>query len=155
MTTALHQCVQQARDGENPTAIARLPSGWVLMGDAQVLPGYCLLVADPVVADLHELTPGARVQFLSDMALLGEALMRVTGAARMNYEILGNSTPALHAHLFPRYDHEPELLRTQPVWRYDSVAWHAVPFDRGEHPPMMQRIATELSTLDAEITRCC
>ena len=59
MTTALHHAVQEARDGQNDTAVARVPSGWVLMGDAQTLPGYCLLVADPLVVHLHELAAAA------------------------------------------------------------------------------------------------
>lgn len=155
MSTALHHAVQQAQDGRNETAIARVPSGWVLMGDAQTLPGYCLLVADPVAGDLHELAPAARQQFLGDMALLGEALIRLPGAARVNYEILGNSTPALHAHLFARYAHEPDELRRQPVWRYSSDAWRAVPFHRATHLPLMRRIAEELSALGAEMTWRC
>jgi len=53
------------------------------------------------------------------MTLLGDALLKVTGATRINYEILGNSEPELHAHLFPRYAHEPEERRTKPAWFYD------------------------------------
>lgn len=135
--------------------IARVPSGWVLMGHSQLLPGYCLLVADPVVADLHLLQREPRLQFLEDMALLGEALMRVTGAARINYEILGNSAPALHAHVIPRHDSEPAALREAPVWRYDDDARAAVPFDAAEHGPLMQRIARELLALGADVAEHC
>jgi len=28
--------------------ISRLPSGWAVMGERQVFPGYCLLLPDPV-----------------------------------------------------------------------------------------------------------
>ncbi len=152
---ALHQAVQQCRDGENPTAVARLPSGWVLLGDTQFLRGYCLLVADPVVTDLHALEPEARLQFLSDMAILGEAIARVTGAARVNYELLGNSAPALHAHLHPRYVDEPDGLRQGPVWFYNDADRRAAPFNAELHRPLMQQIADELEALGAQITRCC
>ena len=33
----------------------RLPSGWVVMGERQVFPGYCLLLPDPVVDHLNAL----------------------------------------------------------------------------------------------------
>ena len=32
----------------------------------------------------------------------------------MNYELLGNQVPHLHWHLFPRYAHDPDVLK--PVW---------------------------------------
>ena len=34
--------------------VARLPGGWAVMGDPQVLAGYCLLLPDPVVPTLNE-----------------------------------------------------------------------------------------------------
>ena len=40
------------------------------------------------------------------MAGLGDAVLLVTGAERINYEILGNVEPALHAHVIPRHTNE-------------------------------------------------
>jgi len=53
----------------------------------------------------------------------------VTGAVRINYEILGNLEPALRAHVVPRFTDEAEELRTKPIWFYDwpgSPAFHPV-----------------------------
>ncbi|MFI9452759.1 hypothetical protein [Amycolatopsis sp. NPDC052450] len=36
----------------------------------------------------------------------------------MNVEILGNTDPFLHAHVWPRYDWEPADKVGQPVWLY-------------------------------------
>ena len=58
------------------------------------------------------------------MSRLGDALLKVTGAARINYAIFGNQEPALHAHVIPRYLDEPEALRTQQPFAYD---WSAAP----------------------------
>ncbi|MFC1705846.1 HIT family protein [Planctomycetota bacterium] len=149
MPTLIHQRVSEARSGRNPKVICRVRSGWVVLGDVQFLRGYSLLLSDPVVGDLHELSQDYRLQFLRDMALLGEAVQVVTGAARINYEILGNSEPALHAHLFPRYDDEPEELRRRPAWFYDRDAREAVPFDPARDRPLMDRIARELVALGA------
>jgi diadenosine tetraphosphate (Ap4A) HIT family hydrolase len=135
--------VAQARRGLNDRVICRLPSGWAVFGDVQVLPGYCLLLADPVVASLNDLDAIARAQFLTDMARLGDALLRVTNAERINYEILGNSEPELHAHLFPRYATEPPDLRRMPAWFYD---WAAAPgYDAETHGQLRGALQEELT----------
>jgi diadenosine tetraphosphate (Ap4A) HIT family hydrolase len=123
-TTAIHRFVDEARSGRLARVVARLRSGWAVLGDPQVLRGYCLLYPDPVVADLHLLTADDRLRFLADVGLLGEAVMQVTNARRINYEMLGNVEPALHAHVIPRYADEPDTLRLRPVWYHD---WDAAP----------------------------
>jgi len=74
----------------------------VAIGDHQIVPGYGLLLPEPVASDLNQLRPSERDQFLRDMAVVGDALLECTNCERINYEILGNAEPALHAHLFPR-----------------------------------------------------
>ena len=112
--TTLNERVEQTREGKNPTVICRMPSGWAVLGDTQFLRGYSLLLPDPVVPDLNALDTDNRTRFLLDMALIGDALLEVTGAARINYSIFGNSDAALHAHITPRYNSEPERLRRGP-----------------------------------------
>ncbi len=119
MSTLIHQRVELAREGKNPTVLARLESGWAVMGEVQILNGYCLLLPDPVVPTLNDLSLREREIFLREMTILGDAILAATGAVRINYEILGNSEPALHAHVIPRYQAEPENLRAGPVWFYD------------------------------------
>lgn len=147
MTTVIHRRVEAARAAENPTVICWVRSGWVVIGDTQFHPGYCLLLADPVVSDLHAMAHEDRVQFLSDMAHLGEVVLRLTGAARINYEMLGNVEPALHAHVFPRYAYEEDGLRQSPVWLYDSAVREAKPFDPTTDRPFMDQVAAELGKL--------
>lgn len=72
--------VESARRGENPMLMAKVPSGYVVFGDTQHLPGYCVLLSDVEDADhLTDLTGEQRQQFLSDMALLGDAVFAVCG----------------------------------------------------------------------------
>lgn len=106
--------ISAAHRGDNPHVIARLPSGWAVLGETQPLRGYCLLLADPVVPHLNALSGDGRRAFLGDMARLGDAVLAATGSVRINYEILGNLVPELHAHVIPRYADEPEALRTKP-----------------------------------------
>ena len=139
MSTLIHRRVEDARQGLNPTVICRVQSGWIVLGDVQFLPGYSLLLPDPVVPDLNALTMEGRIAFLQDMTILGDALLEITGAARINYEILGNREAALHAHVFPRFSTEPEEKRRKPVWFYD---WKSgPPFDSTQHQPLMSKLA--------------
>lgn len=145
MSTVIHQRVAECQRDENPKAIARLASGWAVMGDVQFLRGYCLLLPDPVVPHLNAMAEPDRAQFLTDMAALGDAVLSVTGAVRINYEMLGNLEPALHAHVFPRFDSEDAALRTKPVWLYD---WDAAPaFERERDIDLMRSIA---KTIDSD-----
>ena len=122
MTTAIHRRVAACRAGTDPTLIARMQSGWAVMGDPQVLAGYCLLLPDPVVPHLNVLPPEGQVAFLADLARLGQAVLELTGAVRINYAMFGNLEPALHAHVHPRYANEPATLRTAHPWAYDWAA---------------------------------
>jgi diadenosine tetraphosphate (Ap4A) HIT family hydrolase len=135
----ISQRVEMARNGSNDKVICRMPSGWAVMGDVQFLPGYCLLLPDPVVPSLNDLDAEARAVYLLDMARLGDVVLAVTGALRMNYEILGNSEPELHCHLFPRHATEPEEKRRMPAWFYDWKT--AVPYAEEVHGEMRMRIA--------------
>ncbi len=138
MTTLIHQRVELARAGKNPAVLCQMPSGWAVMADIQILNGYCLLLPDPVVASLNDLVGPARDQFLRDMALMGDALLEVTHAARINYEILGNSAPALHAHIIPRLAAEAAEYRAGPVWFYPFD--QAPRFDPARHAALMEKI---------------
>lgn len=105
--------INAANRGEHLRAIAKLESGWLLLGDTQPLEGYCVLIADPVVPSLNDLPEAKRVIYLRDMARVGDALLKAFGALRINYEMWGNVDPTLHTHIVPRYRTEPDALRVQ------------------------------------------
>jgi len=143
MPTAIHRRVAALRGGADPTLIARTPSGWAVLGDPQVLKGYCLLLPDPVVADLNAFGPPQRDVFLADVARLGDAVLKVTGALRINYALFGNQEPALHAHVIPRYRDEPEQYRTAHPWAYD---WSAAPrFDVARDAALIAAVRAALA----------
>lgn len=145
MPTAIHRRVGDLRAGRDVTLLGRCDSGWAVFGQRQFVPGYLLLLPDPVVPDLHALTPERRAQFLLDMSCLGDALMRVTSPVRINYAIFGNVEPALHAHVIPRYRSEPEAMRTAHPWMYD---WNDAPaFDAAAAAPLIRSLRDELARL--------
>jgi diadenosine tetraphosphate (Ap4A) HIT family hydrolase len=149
--------VGAAERGENPMVMARMRSGWVVIGDTQFLPGYCLLMSDDPSADhLTDLSRSARSQFLEDLGLLGEAMTAACNGLdpsfrRLNYEILGNSLHHLHAHVFPRYGWEDDELLEWPVWHYPQDRWTSPRDAYGEeHEPLREAITTELVRITAD-----
>jgi diadenosine tetraphosphate (Ap4A) HIT family hydrolase len=140
-----------ARRGENPTVLRRMRSGWAVIGDHQRLPGYCLLLHDGEADHLTDLPRPVRTVFLEDLALLGEAVMTAcTGLDsqlwRINYEVLGNSYPHLHGHVFPRYLWEPDDMRRGPVWRYQDL--HEPRYALGsQHDPLRAALVDALDEI--------
>ena len=141
-----------AQRGENPLVIARMRSGFAVIGDDQRMPGYGVLLAAPQVNHLSDLPLPERTTFLADMSVLGEAIMGVVKPRRMNYEILGNTDAYLHAHVWPRYDWEPQEYRGGPVWRYPReqrfAPAHAYSDER--HGELRHRIGAALQALMRE-----
>ena len=144
MPTLIHRRVAAAREGANPTVVCRVPSGWVVLCDTQFLRGYAILLPDPVVPDLNALNLEGRARYLLDMTLVGDALAEVTGAYRINYEILGNLEPALHAHIIPRYLDEPEERRKAPPFFYDAAFRGSRPFDADRDRELMKQLAAAI-----------
>jgi diadenosine tetraphosphate (Ap4A) HIT family hydrolase len=136
--------VDRCRAADYPPLVARLRSGWVIMGERQVFAGYCLLLPDPVVPHLNALDGAGRAQFLSDMALVGDVILAATAAVRINYAMFGNVEPALHAHIFPRFADEPSATRTAQPWAFD---WSRAPeFSTAAHGELKRRIAAGLES---------
>lgn len=147
MSTMIHKRVVAAHSGKNPNVICRMQSGWAVLGDQQFIRGYSLLLPDPVVPDLNALSGTLRLQYLADMTLIGDALLAVTKAYRINYEILGNAEPALHAHIFPRYQSEPDGPRAVPVWMgYSREEYNSRPFDPARDKDLMKQIAAAIQS---------
>jgi diadenosine tetraphosphate (Ap4A) HIT family hydrolase len=143
--TLIHRIVDRCRAADYPPAVARLRSGWVVMAEQQVVSGYCLLLPDPVVPHLNALQSTPRARFLSDMAAVGDALLAISDAVRINYALFGNVEPALHAHIFPRRSTEPEATRTAQPWALD---WKAAPaYSDVVHGDFRRRLEKHLAAL--------
>lgn len=144
MANLIVERVEAARRGENQFVICRMTSGWLVIGDVQPLPGYCVLLADPVVESINAMDRAQRSQYSLDVIRAGDALLAVTDAYRINYETLGNSEPALHTHIIPRYRAEPDEKRGRVAWIvYDWAT--ARRFDPVQDGPFVERMRTHLS----------
>jgi diadenosine tetraphosphate (Ap4A) HIT family hydrolase len=136
--------VESARAGQNPKVVCRLPSGWVFLCDRQYLSGYAILTADPMVASINDLDEAGRAAFLCDMARVGDALIAVCGAHRVNYAVMGNSDAYLHAHIVPRYLDEMDDVRHDHPWSYPHAVIDGRPFDAQRDRDLMRRLAGAL-----------
>jgi diadenosine tetraphosphate (Ap4A) HIT family hydrolase len=112
----------------------------------QFLQGYCILSSEPVVASINDLLPGARSVFLLDMVRIGDAIMKVTDAFRINYAIMGNSHPVLHAHIVPRYMWEPEKLRKGLPRDHLEIFAEATQFDPNRDQILVDELRNILQT---------
>ncbi|MFJ4501973.1 HIT family protein [Streptomyces sp. NPDC088864] len=149
-----HDRIGSALRGENPTVLRRLEAGFAVIGDVQFLPGYAVLLADdPAVQRLSDLPRARRTAFLADMDRLGEAVERACrrldpAFRRVNLEILGNTDPFLHAHVWPRFDWEPPELVGRPVWLYQRERWSDASHALGpRHDTLRTAITEELDRL--------
>jgi diadenosine tetraphosphate (Ap4A) HIT family hydrolase len=148
--------IGSAHRGENPLVMARMRSGFAVIGDTQHLPGYSLLLTDdPSVNHLSDLDWKRRKEFLFDLSLLGEAVERAcrgNGLRRINYEVLGNSIPVLHGHVHARYEWEPPDKTGGPVWRYpkDERNDPAHAYSDAKHRELRAAITAELQALIAQ-----
>lgn len=111
----IEQRVELARRGAYPKVIGRMASGWLVMADTQPVEGYCILLSDPIVPSINDLQGQQRLDYLQDVVRVGDALLEVTGAARINYETWCNQAPVLHTHIVPRYVAEPSAQRLLPL----------------------------------------
>ena len=67
-------------------------------------------------------------------------------AYRINYEILGNSEAALHAHIFPRRMTEPDQYRCGPVFAYPKDERESRLFDSVRDDRLLRSIRDYLET---------
>lgn len=65
--------------------------------------GKCHVLIKKHYANFEDIPFDEMAGFMNEVQLVGKALLKVTGAIRINYEIHANSVPHIHCHLFPRY----------------------------------------------------
>jgi len=57
----------------------------------------------------------------------------------------GNSDAFLHAHIFPRYEWEPEDKKPYPVWQYEDLwHWAELQYSEGKHGQLKKQLTEKL-----------
>jgi diadenosine tetraphosphate (Ap4A) HIT family hydrolase len=78
------------------------------------------------VAEPTELTDDEATTYWLEVLRVGKAIEAVLEPVKLNYDLLGNSLPHLHAHVVPRYADDP-----RPGWPF--------PFPDEKPPPIEER----------------
>ena len=101
--------------------------------------GYCCIVLKRHAVELHELSPQEAAAFVRDVQRVGRALLALTGAVKLNYEIHGNTIPHLHMHVYPRYRGDP--FEGGPI---DPRAVRQSPYGTGEFDRFVADLRAEI-----------
>lgn len=146
--------VGSAIAGENPTVLAALDASFAAIGDVQWLPGYTVVLTNQLQVDrLSDLSRIQRIEYLCDVELVAAAVERVCTARdpefrRVNIEILGNQDSFLHTHIWPRYEWEPDGIKTKPVWLYPASNWSNAELALGSrHDDLRRALTKEIAQL--------
>ena len=113
--------IKMIKQGSNPYFVKELETGYVVIGDNQHFKGYTLFLFKEHVIELHEIDSITKIKFLEEMSIVAEAVYKVTGAEKMNYEMLGNGDAHMHWHFFPRRNNDLGEYGSNgkgPVWWY-------------------------------------
>ncbi len=103
-------CVEVAGPGQDNSEgyfVTDLRVSRLRLQREQHVPGWCVLLLRRHVREPHELPVAERIAFFEDMVRVGRALEQVYAALKINYSILGNIVPHVHAHIQPRFHGDP------------------------------------------------
>lgn len=155
LARAISGRVARLRAGTDPALLARMRSGWAIFAKQQpeAIAGGCMLLPDSVAPSLNALGEAERSQFLADFAALGDAVLAATGAERVNYLVLCNLVPELHAHCIPRFASEDRRLRMlDPFAAYDFASAPLADVS-GVHRELFERLRRALESVQAARVR--
>lgn len=110
--------ITDIKNGKYLYLVKELKTGYVVLGQYQYCKGYTLFLSKIHACELHELPVDFCQVYLGEMARVARAVFFAFRPVKLNYELLGNSEPHLHWHVFPRYRNDPNL--NQPVWVVDK-----------------------------------
>jgi diadenosine tetraphosphate (Ap4A) HIT family hydrolase len=121
---------EQGRPDETPYGV-RVFAGEVVdayLQRAAIQRGYTVVVwRGRHVAEPTELSPSEAALFWEELLHVGRAIESALDPVKLNYNLLGNSLPHLHAHVIPRFAEDP-----RPEWPFPFPEETPPPFPAGE-----------------------
>lgn len=93
---------------EHGYTIAEMQVSRLRLVTNQSIPGYCILILNQHVCEPFDLSADQRDAFFADMSRAAQAIetaIRREGKKpiKINYQVLGNTIPHMHAHIKPRF----------------------------------------------------
>ena len=102
-----------ANDG--PQLANLCPTHLVIVKTNGIYPWLVVVPRVAAVSELFDLTPQQRHDLIDLTARLSQALKEVTGADKINVDVIGNVCSQLHLHIIARKKDDP--LWPNPIWR--------------------------------------
>ena len=103
---------------------ADLPLCCLLLRDEARFPWLVLVPRRAGMRESFDLLPGDRARLWAEAERVGEALMAVSGAAKLNTVAFGNLCPQLHVHLIARSPNDA-------AWPASAVGLPREPYSAG------------------------
>ena len=135
--TACPMC-EQGRPAETPHGVrffaGKMSDAYLVRADIQR--GLSVVIwRGRHVVEPTELAPEEAAAYGSEVLRVARALQAVLEPVKLNYDVLGNSSPHLHTHLVPRYANDP-----RPGWPF--------PFPDPDPPPIPEdRLRVDVEAL--------
>ncbi len=124
MQCPLCDVISQIKD--NPSFITELSESYVMLGENQGCPGWCVLILKTHVEHMDEMQTSRQLRLFEDVAIVAGVIRNVFatdgadgGPVRINYECLGNQVGHVHWHLIPRHADDPTPRAA--VWGWDAA----------------------------------
>ena len=89
----------------------------ILVNDSD-LPGFCRVIWNHHIAEMTDLSHGAREHLMALVFVVEEAIRNVMHPDKINIASLGNMVPHIHWHVIPRYKDDaffPESAWSQKI----------------------------------------
>jgi diadenosine tetraphosphate (Ap4A) HIT family hydrolase len=97
--------------------IAELSVSVLGLYDDARFPGRCLLALREHFDEFEAISTEIAAAFALDIQKSGRAVKQAAGARRVNFAILGNEEPHVHAHIIPRA-REGDPIPNRPPWEH-------------------------------------
>jgi diadenosine tetraphosphate (Ap4A) HIT family hydrolase len=101
------QKVGAARTGQLPFLIHEFEHSFLVVGDHQLFPGYCVLHTKEHAREPFDLPPATQATLFQELMTSAKAIHAEYQPWKINYGCYGNQVPHVHWHIFPRYESDP------------------------------------------------
>jgi len=136
--------IKMIKNGDNPFFIREMETGFVVIGDHQTYQGYTVFLCKKHCSELHHLDTNYRNKFLSEMAIVAEAVFKAFNPDKLNYELLGNTDNHMHWHLFPR--RKTDQKAHTAIWAVEKSQRSNIPTKK-EFEELKSKLSIELDKL--------
>src|SRR6187399_2073692 len=122
-TCLICQRLELLKAKKDSALIYEFENSYLILGDHQYFPGYCVLHFKNHVRELHDLPAQQQTALFGELMIAAKAIATVYQPWKMNYSCYGNVVEHIHWHLFPRYQSDPDH-KVHPWLHMDQFAQH-------------------------------